>query len=64
MITAIGMWRLAFLASPPMDVTDSKPTRIRMAMVACTNIQPKLCMPITELAVGCDRKLPLSSFSG
>src|ERR1035438_7551485 len=37
---------------------------MRMAMVACTNIQPKLCMPVTELALGCERKLPFSSFSG
>ena len=31
------------------SVTDSKPTRIRMAIVACTNIQPKLCICMTDL---------------
>ena len=30
------------VTSPPIEVTDSNPTRIRMAIVACTNIQPKL----------------------
>ena len=33
-MTATGMSRLAFLASPPMAVTDSNPTRIKMATVA------------------------------
>jgi len=33
-ITAMGISRLAFLASPPIEVTDSKPTRIRIATVA------------------------------
>jgi hypothetical protein len=51
-ITAIGTSRLAFLASPPSDVTDSKPTRIKIATVACTNIHPKLWMPTTDLAFG------------
>ena len=32
--TARGMSRLAFLASSPIEVTDSNPTRIRMAMQA------------------------------
>ena len=60
----MGMSRLAFLASPPIDVTDSNPTRIRMATVACTNTQPKLWMPTTDAAFGWVRKLPLSSLLG
>ena len=51
-MTAMGTSRLAFFASPPIDVTDSNPTRIRIATVACTNIQLKLWMPITDLAFG------------
>ena len=32
--TARGMSRLAFFASSPIEVTDSNPTRIKMAMQA------------------------------
>ena len=52
-MTAMGMSRLAFLASPPMAVTDSKPTRIRMATVACRKTQLTLCgLTTTEALVG------------
>jgi hypothetical protein len=30
---------------------DSKSYKIRMAMLACTNIHPKLCTPTTEAAL-------------
>ena len=33
-VTAMGICFVGFLASPPIEVTDSKPTRIRMATVA------------------------------
>ena len=57
-MTAIGMSRLAFLASPPSDVHDSKPTRIRIATVAWTNIHPTLWIPTTDFALGWLTKLP------
>ena len=62
-MTAMGISRLAFFASPPMAVTDSKPTRMRMAMVAWTKTQFQLCGLTTEMAVGCARKLPAASCS-
>ena len=61
-MTAMGMSRLAFLASPPMAVTDSKPTRMRMATVAWMNIQLKWCGLMTEPAVGWDWNAPVESF--
>ena len=64
MITAMGTSRLAFFASPPIAVTDSNPTRIRIATVACTKANPQLCTPTTEAAFGWLRNTPFSSFSG
>ena len=63
-MTAMGTSRLAFLASPPKAVTDSNPTRIRIATVAWTKAHPILWIPTTDLAFSCDRKLPLASLSG
>ena len=37
-MTAMGMCLVGFFASPPIEVTDSNPTRIRMATVAWMNM--------------------------
>ncbi len=63
-MTAMGTSRLAFFASPPMAVTDSNPTRIRMATVACTNTQPQLWGAMTDSLLGCVRNAPLLSVVG
>ena len=37
-MTAMGICLVGFFASPPIEVTDSKPTRMRMATVAWMNM--------------------------
>ncbi len=51
--TPRGMSRLASLASSPSDVIDSKPTSRKIAMVACSITQLKLCGAMTDHALGC-----------
>ena len=63
-MTAMGICLVGFFASPPIAVTDSKPTRIRMATVAWMNTQLSLCGDTTAFAVGCVSMLPLESLSG
>ena len=46
------MSRFAFFASSPIDVTDSKPTRIRIAMHAWMIMNEKLCGRDHGLRVG------------
>ncbi len=60
----MGMCLVGFLASPPIAVTDSNPTRIRMATVAWMNTQLHLCGAITDCAVLCASMLPLASVAG
>ena len=50
--TARGMSRLAFFASSPSEVTDSKPTRIKIAMHAWMIAKLNVCGLTTEAAVG------------
>ncbi len=45
------MSRVGFLASSPIDVTDSKPTRIRIAMQAWMTMYEKAWGAITDPAV-------------
>src|SRR5689334_13667477 len=52
MMTARGTSRLGILASAANAVQDSKPNRIRMAMVACINVFSKFFGMITALADG------------
>ena len=55
------MSRLAFFASSPIDVTDSNPTRIRIAMQAWMKMKKKLWGAVTELAVGWNLKCGVRS---
>ncbi len=56
------MSRLAFFASSPIDVTDSNPTRIKMAMQAWMNTSEKPCVATTEPALGWNWKCGVRSF--
>src|SRR5664279_1498740 len=50
--TPRGMSRLGFLASPASEVEDSKPTRIRMAMVDWKSMADRLWGQVMEKLVG------------
>ena len=51
-MTAMGICLVGFFASPPIEVTDSKPTRMRIATVDWMKTQLHLCTPTTEAAFG------------
>ncbi len=59
--TARGMSFLGFFASSPMEVTDSNPTRMRMAMHAWMIMKEKPCGATTEPALGCNLKCGVRS---
>ncbi len=56
------MSRLAFFASSPIDVTDSNPTRIRIATHAWMNMYEKPCGATTDPALGWNWKCGVRSF--
>src|ERR1035438_6335741 len=51
--TPRGMSRLGLMASPASEVEDSKPTRIRMAMVDWKSMADRLWGQVMEKLVGC-----------
>ena len=60
--TARGMSRLALRASSPIEVTDSNPTRMRMAMQAWMTMNEKPWGAGTEVAVEWNLKCGVRSF--
>ena len=56
------MSRLAFFASSPIELTDSNPTRIRMATHAWIMAKLNPCGEMTETAFGWNWKVSIGFF--